>query len=96
MGRRASRRASTTAADGERRHRAGDIYPLIILAVLAAAGVVEIGWMADYRMPLMWSLAAFLALGAVMNFVSRSPRERIWGLVALAIAVCCAVIATGV
>ncbi len=72
------------------------IYPLIAWTVLGAAGVIETGWPPpDLRAPLMWGLAGFLALGALANFASRSPKERIWGPVALAIAVCCGIIALG-
>jgi hypothetical protein len=69
------------------------IYPLIILAVLAAAGLIGADWLPIDPRVLMWGLAAFLALGALANFASRSPRERIWGPVALAVALCGAVIA---
>lgn len=72
------------------------IYPLIAWTVLGAAGVIETGWPPpSIRAPLMWGLAGFLPLGALANFASRSPRERIWGPVALAIAVCSGVIALG-
>jgi hypothetical protein len=43
----------------------------------------------------MWALTGFFALGAVANFASRSPIERIWGPVALGIAVCCGIVALG-
>lgn len=71
------------------------IYPLVIVAVLASAGLIEADWLPVDRTVLMWGLAGFLALGALANFASRSPRERIWGPVALAIAICCAIIALG-
>ena len=71
------------------------IYPLIILAVLASAGLIEAEWLPGNRTVLMWGLAGFLALGALANFASRSPRERLWGPVALAIAICFAIIAIG-
>jgi hypothetical protein len=41
----------------------------------------------------MWILGVLLAIGAMGNFASRSPRERLWGPVALAIAMCCVIIA---
>lgn len=69
------------------------VYPLIIFAVLAAAGVIGAEWLPLDPRVLMWGLAVFLGLGAIANFASRSPRERIWGPVAVAVAVCCAVIA---
>ncbi len=71
------------------------IYPLIILLVLDSAGLVDIGWLPGGTL-VMWILAAVLTLGALANFASRSPRERIWGPVALAVAVCCAIIAMGI
>lgn len=71
------------------------IYPLIIVLVLAAAGLIDADWLPVDRSLVMWVLAGFLALGALANFVSRSPRERFWGPVALAIAVCCGIIALG-
>jgi hypothetical protein len=69
------------------------IYPLIIVAVLASAGLIGSDWLPIDGTILMWGLAGFLALGALANFASRSPRERPWGPVALAIAICCAIIA---
>lgn len=71
------------------------IYPLVILAVLASAGLIDAGWLPVDRTVLMWGLAGFLALGALANFASRSPMERLWGPVALAVAICCAIIALG-
>lgn len=71
------------------------IYPLIIAAVLASAGLIEADWLPGNRSALMWGLAGFLGLGALANFASRSRRERLWGPVALAIAISCAIIATG-
>ena len=72
------------------------IYPLIIVLVLAAAGLISADWLPVDATAVMWGLAVFLALGALANFASRSPRERFWGPVALAIAVCCALIAIGI
>ena len=72
------------------------IYPLIILVVLASAGLIEAAWLPGDGKIVMWSLAGLLALGALANFASRSPRERIWGPVALAVAICCAIIAAGI
>jgi hypothetical protein len=71
------------------------IYPLIILVVLASAGLIDAGWLPVDAGLVMWVLAGLLALGALANFASRSPRERFWGPVALAVAICCAVIALG-
>ena len=72
------------------------IYPLIALVILAAAGLIDDAWLPVDPSLAMWVLAGFLTLGALANFFSRSPRERFWGPVALAIAVCCAVIALGI
>lgn len=72
------------------------IYPLIILAVLASAGLIDADWLPGDGTVVMWVLAGLLALGALANFASRSSRERVWGPVALAIAACCAIIAAGI
>jgi hypothetical protein len=71
------------------------IYPLVIVLVLAGAGVIDDNWVPIDTTVVMWALAALLAVGAVMNAISRSPRERLWTPVALVIAICCAVIALG-
>jgi hypothetical protein len=71
------------------------IYPTLILAVLASAGLVDADWLPAGPVA-MWLLAGLLAVGALMNVISRSPPERWWGLVALAIAVCCTAIALGI
>lgn len=72
------------------------IYPLIIAVVLASAGLIDDGWLPVDGSLLMWILAGLLGIGAVMNFVSRSPPERRWGAVALTVALCCVIIALGV
>ena len=72
------------------------VYPLVIVLVLASAGIISDEWLLVDASVIMWVLAGLLAVGALANFASRSPRERIWGPVALAIAVCCAIIALGV
>lgn len=69
------------------------IYPLLIVLVLSAAGWVSIGPLDDLGSLPMWMLAVLLGLGALANFASRSPRERIWGPVAGTVAVCCAILA---
>lgn len=71
------------------------VYPLIALAILASAGLIEAAWLPVTGPIAMWFLAVLLGIGAVANLVSRSPRERYWGPVAGAIAVCCAVVAIG-
>ncbi|HEX7172222.1 MAG TPA: hypothetical protein VF365_06400 [Candidatus Limnocylindria bacterium] len=71
------------------------VYPLIIVLVLSAAGWVEVPWLNRLGSLPMWILAALLAVGALANFASRSPRERVWGPVALAVAICCVILALG-
>lgn len=72
------------------------VYPLVIALVLAAAGLIGDEWLPADRTLIMWVLAGVLGVGAVMNFASRSRPERLWGAVALTIALCCAIIALGV
>jgi hypothetical protein len=72
------------------------VYPLIIVLVLASAGIIDAGWLPVDGTLIMWVLAGLLGVGAVMNFVSRSAPERRWGAVALTIALCCVAIALGV
>lgn len=69
------------------------VYPLIIALVLASARIIDDRWLPVDGTPIMWALAAVLGVGAVMNFVSRSPPERRWGAVALTIALCSVIIA---
>jgi hypothetical protein len=71
------------------------VYPVAILYVLDAGGVVESSWLPGSRTAAMWVMVAFFALGTVANLASRSRIERLWGPVALVIAVCCAVVAVG-
>ncbi len=68
-------------------------YPLLIAVVLAASGLIDDGWLPVDGTIVMWVLAALLGVGAIMNFVSRSPPERLWGPVALATAMSCAIVA---
>ncbi|MDP9468244.1 MAG: hypothetical protein M3P32_05825 [Chloroflexota bacterium] len=72
------------------------VYPLVIAVVVAAAGLIGDDWLPVDGSVLMWALAGLLGLGALANFSSRSPPERIWGPVALTIAICCAIIALGI
>ncbi len=69
------------------------IYPLVIVLVLDAVGWISVGWLNGVGSLPMWILAGLLGLGALANFASRSPRERIWGPVALVTAICCALLA---
>ena len=71
------------------------LYPLLMVLVLASAGIVSVDWMPGVGKVGMWVLTGFFVIGAIANFASRSKKERIWGPVSLAIAVCCALIAIG-
>lgn len=69
------------------------VYPALAVFVLATAGVVDANWVPGTGKLGMWILTGLFTLGAVANFASRSKRERWWGFVSLAIAICCAVVA---
>jgi len=71
------------------------LYPLVIVTVLGSARLIAGDWLPGGGTVVMWVLAGVLFLGALANFASRSPLERVWGPVALAVAACCAVIAVG-
>jgi len=71
------------------------IYPLIILYVLDAGGVVTSDWLPGSRTIVLWVLVVFFGVGSVANFASRSKVERWWGPVALIVGICCAVLAVG-
>lgn len=69
------------------------VYPVIIVAVL------DVGFLDGDLLPVngasvMWILAALFAAGALANLASRSPIERLWAPLSLAIAGCCAFIAS--
>lgn len=70
------------------------VYPLIVVYVLAASGLIDVDWAPTGSLG-MWMLTAFFAVGAVVNLASRSKMERVWAPVSLVIAVCCAIIAIG-
>ncbi len=73
------------------------LYPLAIVFVLDAADVADFGLADGTRTSLwMWILCGLFALGSLANFASRSKIERIWGPVALILAICAAIIAIGV
>lgn len=69
------------------------VYPALIVYVLATAGVVDATWVPARGRLGMWILTGLFVLGTLANFASRSKRERSWGFVSLAIAICCAVVA---
>jgi hypothetical protein len=69
------------------------IYPLLIVLVSDAVGWLSISWLDGLGSLPMWLLAGLLGLGSLANFASRSPRERIWGPVALVTALCCVILA---
>jgi hypothetical protein len=69
------------------------VYPALAVFVLATAGVVDANWVPGTGRLGMWILTGLFTLGTVANFASRSKRERWWGFVSLAIAICCAVVA---
>ena len=69
-------------------------YPLIILYILDAGGVVESSWLPG-RSVVLWVLVAFFALGTVANAASRSKIERLWAPVTLTIGVCILILALG-
>jgi hypothetical protein len=72
-------------------------YPVVVVFVLDAGGVVETG-LADGSGArwFMWILAGLFTLGALANFASKSKVERLfWGPVALIIAVSCGIIVAG-
>lgn len=72
------------------------IYPLIGLFILDVGGFVDTGLAGGSGTRFwMWLLSGLFTLGAVTNFASRSKIERWWGLVALLVAVCCAILAAG-
>lgn len=72
------------------------MYPLIILLVLASAGLIEVVWLPGIGKAGMWILTGLFTVGTVANFASRSKRERYWGPVSLVVAVCCGIVASGI
>ena len=69
------------------------VYPVAIVYVLVSAGLVEGHDLPGAGSAAMWVLVGFFSLGTFANLISRSPVERFWSPVSLALAVCCAVIA---
>lgn len=54
------------------------IYPVMAAVVLSAGAIVSDDWMPLDTNVVLWILVVFFALGAIVNSLSRSPRERIW------------------
>ncbi len=69
------------------------IYPLIIVAILGSAELMDVGFLREWGGGLMWVFAGLFTLGGIANLVSRSKAERYWTPISIAIAICCAVIA---
>ena len=69
------------------------VYPALMVYVLATAGAIEAQWVPGRGRAGMWILTGVFILGTIANFASRSRRERWWGFVSLAIALCCATVA---
>lgn len=72
------------------------IYPLIAVAVLEVSGVADWDVVPWSDSAVMWALTGLFVLGGLANLASRSPRERYWAPVSLAIAICCAIVASSV
>lgn len=71
------------------------VYPLLAAVILAAAGLIDYGWLPIDPTLAAWILTGFFGLGVLANAASRSPIERIWAPVSAVLAICCAVIALG-
>lgn len=69
------------------------VYPALMVFVLATAMVIEANWVPGTGKVGMWVLTGVFVAGTLANLASRSRRERYWGIVSLAIAVCCAIVA---
>ena len=70
------------------------VYPFIIVTVLGAAGVIDAGFPPGNTSTVMWILGGLFAFGGLANLASRSTLERYWSPVSIAIAICCAIIAS--
>ena len=71
------------------------VYPIIIVAVLDAAGFLDLDLLPGNGATVIWTFVALFTFGALANLFSRSMLERLWAPVSLAIAVCCVFIAAG-
>jgi hypothetical protein len=70
------------------------VYPLIILVVLDSASLIDMTFLPGNGEAVMWVLCGLFSLGGLANLVSRSTLERYWAPVSMAIAVCCAIVAS--
>lgn len=70
------------------------VYPLISSVVLGSAGLIEWDLVSSDGRAVMWVFAGLFTIGGLANLVSRSPVERLWAPVSIAIAICCTVIAS--
>jgi hypothetical protein len=71
------------------------VYPAVIVVVLSASSLIETDLVPGRGMLTMWALATLFVVGAIANAASRSPAERWWAPISLAIAICCAAVAAG-
>jgi hypothetical protein len=69
------------------------IYPLAALLVLEAGMVTDFEVVPDVGAVGMWVFTGLFAVAALMNLFSPSRLEKIWGPVALAVSVCCGIVA---
>jgi hypothetical protein len=69
------------------------LYPLAAFLVLEAGTESEFALIPDVGPVGMWVFTGLFAIGALMNFLSPSPRERVWGPAALAVSICCGIVA---
>lgn len=70
------------------------IYPFIVVAILGSADLIGEDSPYGRGGQLMWVFVGLFTLGGIANLVSRSTIERYWAPVSIAIAICCAVIAS--
>jgi hypothetical protein len=71
------------------------VDPPIFLAVLVASRFIDANLLPGNVGVVMWIIAGLFTVGGLANLASRSPLERYWAAVSVAIAACCAVIAAG-
>lgn len=69
------------------------VYVLAALVILEAAGLIDIAASVEIPRTVTWALAAFFALGVVLNAISRSRKERVMALVALVLSGLCVIVA---